>query len=492
MAIKKLAEKFIELTTDKDLYPQVANICIFSSLINGRINSGFYKSKIPAPYLTIMKSGKDAFTFLGETKMHDVAREGLEKYWQNPKLLDVRIKNVEKCIKEIDELYNIYTYDQINNTPMAELLKVAEKMLRLNQTLNSWIWVGIYFNQDFCGKVLEDNNIKISKERLSVIWQKGTESAFQSFEQSRQTMILELLKSGKQLSDLVEWAQFYFASYNDVADLKSVKAKLYEQYGTYTVKTIDGLLIKNKKELVAKVTKYKKWLQTLSPQEIKLVAYFQTIIRLRDIRKNAVSQGITMLYRVAERMFTEAKIDYSLIRYCPCDELFLGINYLKRNKQKIESRKKGFAMMFMNATDLSDQLEYGTYEKTQTRLNEYYKARYTSSNAQVNIIKGYSASRGKVRGKVKIVYNPSEATKFLKGWILVTGMTRPEFIPLMKKAAAIITNEGSITCHAAIISRELHKPCIIGTKIATQLLHDGDEVDVDADHGVVKILKQAI
>jgi pyruvate,water dikinase len=68
-------------------------------------------------------------------------------------------------------------------------------------------------------------------------------------------------------------------------------------------------------------------------------------------------------------------------------------------------------------------------------------------------------------------------------------MTRPEYISAMKKAAAIVTDEGGITCHAAIVSRELKKPCIIGTKIATKVLKDGDLVEVDADKGIVKILE---
>lgn len=70
-----------------------------------------------------------------------------------------------------------------------------------------------------------------------------------------------------------------------------------------------------------------------------------------------------------------------------------------------------------------------------------------------------------------------------------TSMTRPEFVPLMKKAAAIITDEGGITCHAAIVSRELNIPCIIGTRIATKVLKDGDYIEVDADNGIVKILR---
>jgi len=59
----------------------------------------------------------------------------------------------------------------------------------------------------------------------------------------------------------------------------------------------------------------------------------------------------------------------------------------------------------------------------------------------------------------------------------------------MKKAVAVITDEGGITCHAAIVSRELKIPCIVGTKIATRVLKDGDKVEVDADKGVVKIIK---
>ena len=65
-------------------------------------------------------------------------------------------------------------------------------------------------------------------------------------------------------------------------------------------------------------------------------------------------------------------------------------------------------------------------------------------------------------------------------------MTTPEFVPLMQKAAAIITDQGGILSHAAIVSRELGKPCITGTENATSLLKDGDMVEVDADEGVVR------
>ena len=104
-------------------------------------------------------------------------------------------------------------------------------------------------------------------------------------------------------------------------------------------------------------------------------------------------------------------------------------------------------------------------------------------------LKGEVAYKGKVVGKVKVVLLKEKLDDVQEGDILVSSMTTPLFIPAMKKAAAFITDEGGITCHAAIIARELKKPCIIGTKIATQILKDGDLVEVDANTGVVKILK---
>lgn len=93
---------------------------------------------------------------------------------------------------------------------------------------------------------------------------------------------------------------------------------------------------------------------------------------------------------------------------------------------------------------------------------------------------------GKAKGKVKIINRRAEIGKMQYGDILVSEMTTPEIIMAMKKAGAIITDEGGITCHAAIISRELKIPCVIGTKIATRALHDEDFVLVDANHGEVR------
>jgi pyruvate,water dikinase len=101
------------------------------------------------------------------------------------------------------------------------------------------------------------------------------------------------------------------------------------------------------------------------------------------------------------------------------------------------------------------------------------------------IVEGYGASPGVASGTVKIIKDLSEIGKVQKGDILVTRMTSPDYVPAMEKSAAIVTDEGGITCHAAIVSRELGVPCIIATKTATQVLKDNMKITVDATHGKV-------
>lgn len=102
---------------------------------------------------------------------------------------------------------------------------------------------------------------------------------------------------------------------------------------------------------------------------------------------------------------------------------------------------------------------------------------------------GTVANTGTASGRVRLVKNMASLKKFQKGEVLVASMTRPEYLSAIKKAAAIVTDEGGITCHAAIIARELNIPCVIGTKIATQILRDGMRAEVRANHGLVRIIK---
>ena len=104
----------------------------------------------------------------------------------------------------------------------------------------------------------------------------------------------------------------------------------------------------------------------------------------------------------------------------------------------------------------------------------------------VKEIKGMTAQPGRASGRVKIVITQADQDKMKKGDILVSPMTTVKMMTAVRKAAAIVTDEGGMTAHAAIVAREFKIPCIVGTKIATTVFKDGDRVEVDADKGVMK------
>lgn len=109
--------------------------------------------------------------------------------------------------------------------------------------------------------------------------------------------------------------------------------------------------------------------------------------------------------------------------------------------------------------------------------------------SKAKVIKGFTAYPGKVCGKVRIIFDPRKAGNFKTGEILVTGMTRPEYVPLIKKSAGFITDAGGMLSHAAISAREFKKPCLVGTGVATKILKDGQSIELDATNGVIKKLK---
>ena len=102
------------------------------------------------------------------------------------------------------------------------------------------------------------------------------------------------------------------------------------------------------------------------------------------------------------------------------------------------------------------------------------------------LVRGLGAAPGAGSGHVRIVRELADAEKFSEGEVLVTHMTAPDWVPLMRRAAAIVTDSGGMTCHAAIVSRELGIPCVVGTAEATEKLRDGELVTVDAAQGVVR------
>ena len=176
--------------------------------------------------------------------------------------------------------------------------------------------------------------------------------------------------------------------------------------------------------------------------------------------------------------------DWFFYDYQDVTNLFLGRHI---NQKKIDLRKKGYAFLRLHGRD---ELMVGTdYKRAWDLMQDMTKP--TKSKE----LTGMAVFPGKVKGRVGLMrHDVGDLSKkiqaFREGDILVTENTTPRIIAACKKASAIVTDEGGVLCHAAIISREMKKPCIVGTKQATQILKDGDMIEVDADHGIVKIINR--
>jgi len=146
----------------------------------------------------------------------------------------------------------------------------------------------------------------------------------------------------------------------------------------------------------------------------------------------------------------------------------------------LEECKKRFVNYVLDSNGYSAAEPLSSYQKRNS---------FTFEEPERLEVKGRTAYPGKASGKVKIVRLLKDLTLVQKGDILVTPMTTPAYTLSLHKVAGIITDEGGILCHAAIIARELKIPCVIGTKNATKLLKDGDLVEANAENGIVRKIK---
>lgn len=150
------------------------------------------------------------------------------------------------------------------------------------------------------------------------------------------------------------------------------------------------------------------------------------------------------------------------------------------SKEEVQDRQEGFAMKW----DDNYQIQVFTDDEKITEFKQTIK----SQNKQEQSIEGTPACKGEVSGEAKIVYGVEDLEKVAEGDILIAITTHPDFVPAMQRAAGFVTDEGGLTSHAAIVSREMEKPCIVGTGNATEVLSDGDKVKVNTEDKTVKKL----
>ena len=239
---------------------------------------------------------------------------------------------------------------------------------------------------------------------------------------------------------------------------------------------------KEKKEKLLKELK-------LSKELVQLLRVHDFITWLHDDRKHKTTISLGYLDNFLKEIGRRFGIKHDNVRYLVQAEI--SIENLKKitDEQLAKRREKSIFFSTDKSQKARDPLKrFVGY--TGSKADAMIKQLLAEKVKEVTEIRGNCASPGKVTGIVKVCRGANEIAKVGKGDILVACMTQPEFVPAMKKAVAAITDEGGLTCHAAIISRELKIPCVIGTKNATKVLKDGMLVEVDADKGMVRILRK--
>lgn len=214
----------------------------------------------------------------------------------------------------------------------------------------------------------------------------------------------------------------------------------------------------------------------LSDHEQVIVELLRETEVIRDLRKKLATIGNYMMFEFVREAVRRTKL--------PED---IATRIFWNEYRQLVSDPRGMAEVLRQRAHTSavlegDEISYLSYNAFIDR---------TANDVSMSEVRGTPASGGLARGRVCIILGTSDFSKFERGDVLVAEMTRPEFVPVMRLASAFVTDEGGLTCHAAVVAREMRKPCIVGTRRGTSIFKDGDMVEVDANAGVVRILERA-
>jgi phosphohistidine swiveling domain-containing protein len=434
-----------------------------------------YRSVEGGVYYTIenLKKAKDVFKNIYSKKGSKIFKTLLKK-WNNS------IKNLKKVSLEISK--KDYS-DKTNEELIKEFEKLEKAYYKPGSALMAPLTIGEIAEEEIRKKL---EGFKDEEEYFRILTASEIETEGTKELKSMLKIAIKL-KQGKDISfDIKEhikefgWINtrgFYENEWSE----KEIRERLNSMLEEDLKERLNRLdkdveeIKKNTEKILSEVKADKEFKELV--YFTKELVYFRT--QRMDIYVKAGFLARPLFKEIAKRFDLEMHDIFCLTS----DEIKDALKNKKDFTKEINKRKQGFGF-FINKNDKISVL-------TGKELEEY-KKKYVKEEIKKDIkeLKGRMASAGYAKGTVKILSGTSDLNKVKKGDILVASMTTPDFVPAMEKAAAFVTDEGGILCHAAIVSREMNKPCIIGTKIATQVLKDGDLVEVDADNGIIKIIKR--
>lgn len=434
---------------------------------------------------------------------------------------------VQNLIDKIDDLglkMNQWSEKEIFKKDLSkltnkELLTRLKKFIDLDSTLFAHGRIlpildfgDFSFVEGNLNKILKE---KVSSEELNEYYKVFTEPFANSFSQDQEEKLLLLASdfytekwvNDVMTKDIVEIERLYPDFYAGLKKHADTWGWVYYVFAGPAFATKEFLefvrvqlkknisprdILKEMREGKRKMKKLKeKYIKILEPNEFEkmILDLVGKVLWAKPRRKDIQSKT----YYHVEKLMTEIGKRISLstfqARYLPLDVIENSL--LKNTPVSASLAKDYYECHVCLPNDDGTVLVLKSDDARKFIKDELKVENRENSNVTIQTFKGTAARLGKVTGRVRIINIPSDMEKMEDGDILVSIATTPAIVPAMKKALGIVTDEGGLTCHASIVSRELGITCIVGTKIATKVLKDGDLVEVDADNGIVKILERA-
>lgn len=469
---------------------------------------------ISYPALAIV-SHKDSIEYICDfstwRKTHENLKEKLmQDYQYFQKLIDKTISWGEHVNKWTEQ--NIYARD-LSILSGNELITAYRQFIDMQEDEYAYgVPIPI---MDFQGFSFIENNLKqylmehVQKHEFNMYFSLFTEPSKNSFHQDQEEALFQLI--GRFYDNLTWRRDILKADYNVICqkypDFARVLEHHTEQYAwvyyvyagpAYTEQNffefIQDILRKQidprvkLKELVEKKLKRDQSKQvfydTFHPNDFErfILEMAGIMVWAKPRRKDYQSKSYWHVEKLMREIARRLSISLHQARSATLDQLRVGLLDGKFDIDSVNTAYQCHACLPKDDTEIVTLIG----NDAEKFIRECVKRPEDKINTLVSEYHGACAFHGRSRGVAKLINAYEDMNKMNQGDVLVSTATNPSLVPAMKKASAILTDEGGLTCHAAIVSRELEIPCVVGLKIATKVLKDGDVVEVDATNGIIK------
>lgn len=385
----------------------------------------------------------------------------------------------DKIVKTVNE-----NYKRVQDLPANKIIQLFSDIFDLSAELCSIGYIAPLADMPkvYLSEKLDD----ILKEKIKNLSNKQVHDTKLMLIQSDQKTPQEIAKEEMLqaiIADKKDWIDDWLKKWFwlDFGHKGRIKTKEY-------IKSHNKLLIESKekasselkhmnRDINAERSKLMKELK-FDKQETSYFNIAQKLIFLKAYRADV----LCCTYAFFDKIFDAGEHEKIAYQFSTREEI---VSYLKGKKPDMDAIKQRKKESIWITDPSKDHIEIKCGKEA-----EEFKKHLISEHESVEAkhVRGNIAFPGKISGTARIIHDSSEISKVNKGDILITWQTTPEFIPAMKKAAGFVTDVGGITSHAAIVAREMKKPCIIGTKHATKIFKDGELIEVDAERGMIKKL----